>query len=187
MVTLTRIYTRGGDKGKTSLGSGARLLKSANRIQAIGSVDEVNAFIGVSRQHGICDDILSICQNDLFDLGADLCMPDLTASALRMSAEQVSFLERTIDSLNAAIPPIHSFVLPGGSAASAAFHVVRVVARRAERDIVTLMQEEEINAEALKYVNRLSDLFFVLARHANNNGARDVLWVPGAHRQKEGI
>lgn len=186
MVQLTRIYTRGGDQGKTSLGSGVRVPKSDARIQAIGSVDETNAFLGLARQQGVLDDVLCICQNDLFDVGADLCMPDLTQSALRITADQVAFLETQIDQLNAAIPPIQSFVLPGGSPASAAFHIVRTVARRAERDLVALMAVEEINPEVLKYINRLSDLLFVMARHANDQGAADVLWVPGAHRVKEG-
>lgn len=186
MVQLTKIYTRGGDKGKTSLGSGVRVPKSDARIQAIGSVDETNAFIGVARQKGVLDSLLCICQNDLFDVGADLCMPDLSQAALRITADQVAFLETKIDELNAAIPPIQSFVLPGGSAASAAFHVARTVARRAERDLVALMAVEAINPEVLKYINRLSDLLFVMARHANDQGAADVLWVPGAHRMKGG-
>ncbi|MCZ4281654.1 cob(I)yrinic acid a,c-diamide adenosyltransferase [Kiloniella laminariae] len=191
MVQLTRIYTRGGDKGKTSLGSGKRVFKHDLRVEAYGTVDETNAIVGLVRLHTAnpadapIDAMLSRIQNDLFDLGADLCCPEEKDPAyppLRITAEQVTRLEQEIDQINADLAPLKSFILPGGSAAAAYLHQARTVARRAERLVSALIQEEEINPEGLKYINRLSDLFFVLARHVNDNGARDVLWVPGANR-----
>ena len=191
MVRLTRIYTRGGDGGETSLGDGSRVPKHALRVAAYGTVDEANAAIGVARLHvaARADDeaaaMLGHIQNDLFDLGADLCMPEeggRSAGALRISAAQVDRLEHEIDAMNAALRPLDSFILPGGSAAAAYLHLARTVARRAERLVSELAQAEPVNPEALKYLNRLSDHLFVLGRRVNDNGARDVLWVPGANR-----
>lgn len=187
MVKLTKIYTRGGDQGKTSLGTGDRLLKSDCRIEAIGDVDEANAAIGWVRQFPPentqpIDRLLERIQNDLFDLGADLCMPDLTESALRIHPSQVEYLEKRIDEVNADLAPLNSFILPGGSKTAAALHMARTVVRRAERTCVSLNEETPLNPEAIKYLNRLSDLLFVLCRQVNDNGIRDVLWVPGANR-----
>jgi cob(I)alamin adenosyltransferase len=189
MVRLTRIYTRGGDKGETSLGDGSRAPKHALRVAAYGTVDEANAAIGIARLHVVAgadaDAMLGHIQNDLFDLGADLCTPEdgrRSAGALRMSASQVERLEHEIDAMNAALRPLDSFILPGGSAAAAYLHLARTVTRRAERLVSELAQAEPVNPEALKYLNRLSDHLFVLGRRVNDNGARDVLWVPGANR-----
>ena len=187
MVQLTRIYTRGGDKGKTSLGSGKRVAKHDSRVAAYGTVDEANAVIGLVRLHaaGTLDDLLASLQNDLFDLGADLCTPEVENPEyppLRVTAAQVKRLEREIDRVNEDLQPLKSFVLPGGSAAAAYLHLARTVARRAEREITLLAESEALNPEAVRYINRLSDLLFVLARHANENGKADVLWVPGANR-----
>ncbi|WP_417427999.1 cob(I)yrinic acid a,c-diamide adenosyltransferase [Kiloniella sp.] len=187
MVQLTRIYTRGGDKGKTSLGSGKRVHKHDLRVEAYGTVDETNAIVGIARLHSkdLVDDILARIQNDLFDLGADLCCPeekDPEYPPLRITAEQVERLEQEIDDLNADLAPLKSFILPGGSEIAAYLHQARTVSRRAERFVSALSQTEDINPEGLKYINRLSDLFFVLARHVNDKGAKDVLWVPGANR-----
>ncbi|WP_299371117.1 cob(I)yrinic acid a,c-diamide adenosyltransferase [uncultured Kiloniella sp.] len=187
MVQLTRIYTRGGDKGKTSLGSGKRVHKHDLRVEAYGTVDETNAIVGIARLHSkdLVDDILARIQNDLFDLGADLCCPeekDPEYPPLRITAEQVERLEKEIDDLNSDLSPLKSFILPGGSEIAAYLHQARTVSRRAERLISALSQAEDINPEGLKYINRLSDLFFVLARHVNDKGAKDVLWVPGANR-----
>ena len=191
MVRLTRIYTRGGDGGETSLGDGARVPKHARRVAAYGTVDEANAAIGVARLHvdaGADPDaaaMLGRIQNDLFDLGADLCTPEdgrRGAGALRILAAQVERLEAEIDAINAVLRPLDSFILPGGSAAAAYLHLARTVTRRAERLVSELAQAEPVNPEALKYLNRLSDHLFVLGRRVNDNGARDVLWVPGANR-----
>jgi cob(I)alamin adenosyltransferase len=187
MVTLNRIYTRTGDSGDTALGSGTRLSKDAARIEAYGTVDEANATLGLARQHtkGDLDAALSRIQNDLFDLGADLCVPaDASAKTpLRMTDEQVSRLEREIDTMNAALAPLRSFVLPGGSPAAAYLHLARTVVRRAERRMVTLSHADPIGAPALRYINRLSDHLFVAARAANAEAGRgDTLWVPGANR-----
>jgi cob(I)alamin adenosyltransferase len=187
MVRLTRIYTRGGDKGETSLGDGSRVPKHSLRVAAYGTVDEANAAIGLARLHADAeaDAMLGHIQNDLFDLGADLCTPEggrRGAGALRILAAQVTRLEREIDAMNAALRPLDSFILPGGSAAAAHLHLARTVTRRAERLVSELAQTEPVNPEALKYLNRLSDHLFVLGRRANDNGARDVLWVPGANR-----
>lgn len=191
MVRLTRIYTRGGDKGKTSLGDGARVAKHALRVEAYGTVDEANAAVGVARLHveGDARDMLGRIQNDLFDLGADLCRPEPPPDApppeyepLRVTAGQVARLEAEIDAMNAALAPLRSFVLPGGSPAAAHLHLARTITRRAERCITALMEVEPVNPEALRYCNRLSDHLFVLARWVNDRGAGDVLWVPGAHR-----
>lgn len=186
MVRLTRIYTRGGDGGETSLGDGSRVRKDALRVEAYGTVDEANSVIGLARLHtdGETDAILSRIQNDLFDLGADLCRPEdgSQKTALRIGASQVKRLEREIDTLNETLAPLESFVLPGGTAAAAALHLARTVTRRAERLAVALAAEEPMNDQAIKYLNRLSDLLFVMARHRNNRGAGDVLWTPGANR-----
>ncbi len=191
MVKLTRIYTRGGDGGQTSLGDGARVAKHDPRVAAYGTVDEANATIGLARLHteGALDAILGRVQNDLFDLGADLCRPegdpgggDPARGALRVSAAQVARLEAEIDDINAALAPLDSFLLPGGTAAAAALHLARTVSRRAEREITALAETETVNPQAVRYINRLSDLLFVLARHANDDGARDVLWEPGQNR-----
>jgi cob(I)alamin adenosyltransferase len=184
VVQLTRIYTRGGDKGKTSLGNGERVLKSAQRMEAIGTIDEANAVIGMVCQYApeVIARMLFRIQNDLFDVGADLCMPDLQQQALRIQASQVVWLEEQIDDYNQHLLPLNSFVLPGGSPCAAALHVARAVVRRAEREVVKLQQEAALNPELIKYINRLSDLLFVLCRAVNDNGAKDVLWVPGANR-----
>jgi len=187
-MRLDRIYTRGGDRGETSLGDGARTPKFHIRVKAYGGIDEANAAIGVALLH--VDDsevrsILSVVQNDLFDVGADLCVPERpesTRSRLRVSAKQVETLEHHIDRFNEALSPLTSFILPGGSAASAYMHLARAIVRRAERDVVELAAHETVNEEALKYVNRLSDLLFVLCRYLNERGAADVLWTPGANR-----
>ncbi len=185
MVKLTRIYTRGGDTGETSLGGGGRVAKHDARVAAYGAVDEANAAIGVARLHadGAVDEMLQRIQNDLFDLGADLCRPGAGADGkLRVSQAQVDRLEREIDAINAHLAPLDSFVLPGGTPAGAQLHLARTIARRAERAITRLAASEPVNPLAVKYVNRLSDHLFVLSRHANDDGARDVLWRPGAHR-----
>ena len=187
MVTLDRIYTRGGDGGETSLGDGDRVAKDAPRIAAIGTVDETNAAIGLARLHtsGDSDACLARIQNDLFDLGADLCTPEggrKAQNALRVTETQVERLEREIDAMNATLRPLKSFILPGGSAAAAYLHLGRTVARRAERLMVTLNRSEPVGPPAMKYINRLSDHLFVLARHLNDRGAADVLWTPGANR-----
>lgn len=189
MVKLTRIYTRGGDKGKTSLGSGQRVVKHHPRVAAYGSVDETNAVVGLARLHTAdepeIDAMLRRIQNDLFDLGADLATPAVENPAfppLRILAEQVKRLEGEIDRLNAELRPLNSFVLPGGKPAAAALHLARTVARRAEREITLLAESEPINPEAVRYINRLSDLFFVMSRWLNDRGVADVLWEPGATR-----
>jgi len=187
MVTLNRIYTKTGDKGETALGDGTRLSKHSMRIQAFGTVDETNATIGLARLHteGDVDAMLARIQNDLFDLGADLCVPETakrTEGRLRIVDAQVERLEREIDSMNAELSPLTSFVLPGGTAAAAYLHLARTVARRAERLMVELAGAEPINAVAIRYINRLSDHLFVASRYANDRGAKDVLWIPGNNR-----
>lgn len=187
MVVLSRIYTRTGDAGETALGDGSRVAKHALRVSAYGTVDETNAAIGVARLHaeGEHDAALARIQNDLFDLGADLCTPeggDDTRSRLRVAAAQVARLEAEIDAMNAPLAPLRSFVLPGGTALAAQLHVCRTVCRRAERLTVELAGAERINPEAVRYLNRLSDWFFVASRSANDEGRADVLWVPGANR-----
>jgi cob(I)alamin adenosyltransferase len=187
MVTLDRIYTRGGDEGETSLGDGERVAKDSPRIEAIGAVNEANAAIGLARLHtaGAPVALLARIQNDLFDLGADLATPEggrKAAGALRVTDSQVERLEREIDRMNAALQPLKSFILPGGSAAAAHVHFASTVARRAERHMVALRRVEPVGGAALRYINRLSDHLFVLARHLNGEGASDVLWTPGANR-----
>ena len=187
MVRLTRIYTRGGDKGETSLGDGSRVRKQSLRVEAFGTVDEANAAIGLARLHteGEADLMLARIQNDLFDLGADLCTPEAgrrAPGALRIVAAQVERLEREIDAMNALLRPLDSFILPGGTPAAAHLHLARTVTRRAERLVCALAAAETVNPEAVKYLNRLSDHLFVLGRRLNGNGAQDVLWQPGATR-----
>ena len=193
MVRLNRIYTRTGDDGTTGLGSGERRLKSDLRVEAYGTVDEANATIGVARlstgDDPALDAMLARIQNDLFDLGADLATPvsegeAKAEGALKIHPHQVERLEAEIDALNASLAPLKSFILPGGSPAAAALHVARTVCRRAERLMVALAQAEGeiVDPAGVRYVNRLSDLLFVAARHANRDGADDVLWVPGQTR-----
>jgi cob(I)alamin adenosyltransferase len=192
MVVLNRIYTRTGDDGSTALGSGERRPKYDLRVAAYGTVDEVNAVIGVARLHAAgdreLDPMLARIQNDLFDVGADLCLPDKGkgpgGARLDVTDAQVEWLEQQIDRLNGELEPLRSFVLPGGSAAAAYLHLARTVCRRAERLMVELKDkpDETVTAAAIKYVNRLSDFFFVAARFSNHQGAGDVLWVPGRNR-----
>ena len=193
MVELNRIYTRGGDGGETSLGSGTRVAKHDLRVAAYGTVDETNAVIGLARLHTgddtETDAMLSRIQNDLFDLGADLCTPEGDAraarkaeSALRIVPAQVERLEREIDTLNEGLEPLKSFILPGGTPAAAHLHMARTVARRAERLMTELAGREPVNADALRYINRLSDHLFVLGRHLNDRGRADILWKPGENR-----
>lgn len=190
MVVLNKIYTRTGDQGKTALGDGSRVAKNAARVDAYGTVDETNATVGLARLHstGVMNTALGRIQNDLFDLGADLCRPNMEKDAeseyppLRMSASQVERLEAEIDEMNVELEPLRSFVLPGGSALAAHLHLCRTVSRRAERLTVELAATESVNEAAVKYLNRLSDWFFVASRIANDGGRDDVLWVPGANR-----
>jgi cob(I)alamin adenosyltransferase len=195
MVVLNKIYTRTGDKGTTALGSGERVRKDSLRVSAYGTVDETNASIGMARVHiaGLSfpvdvDAILGRIQNDLFDLGADLCLPDrgkpLPYEPLRIVPEQVARLESEIDAMNAELKPLRSFVLPGGTAGAAALHIARTVCRRAERLLVELAAapDEPVSEAAIRYLNRLSDLLFVASRYVNDRGDGDVLWVPGQNR-----
>jgi cob(I)alamin adenosyltransferase len=207
MVVLNKIYTRTGDDGTTALGSGERIRKDSLRVSAYGTVDETNAAIGMARVHLAAaasaagsiaasmgdnavdvDAVLGRIQNDLFDLGADLCLPDrgkpLPYEPLRIVPEQVARLEREIDGMNATLKPLRSFVLPGGTPGAAALHVARTVSRRAERLLVQLAAEpdEPVSAAAIRYLNRLSDLLFVASRYVNDRGGGDVLWVPGQNR-----
>ena len=190
MVVLNKIYTRTGDKGDTALGNGIRVPKFDARVEAYGTVDETNATVGLARLHasGDMDAALARIQNDLFDLGADLCRPDPEADAeaeyppLRITASQVDRLETEIDAMNENLEPLRSFVLPGGTALAAHLHLCRTVSRRAERLAVALAHAETVNNAGTLYLNRLSDWFFVASRVANENGSADVLWVPGANR-----
>lgn len=195
MVQLTRIYTKSGDKGKTSLGNGKRVLKSSLRINAIGTVDEANSFLGVALMRIKDEDtralILKI-QNDLFDVGADLCLPEtgekIDYEPLRVTSKQVENLEEKIDFYNASLSPLKSFILPGGSDAASYMHLCRTVVRRAERYVCAIVEEEGnatcVSKMVVQYLNRLSDLLFVLARILNNNGKNDVLWIPGGINTK---
>jgi cob(I)alamin adenosyltransferase len=193
MVVLNRIYTRSGDDGTTALGTGERRKKYDLRIEAYGTLDEVNAVLGIARLHmardPALDAVLSRIQNDLFDVEADLCMPSETGKGpggarLTVTDTQVTWLEGEIDRLNAELAPLRSFILPGGSPGAAYLHLARTVCRRAERIMVALADKpgESVTAAALKYVNRLSDFLFVAGRHINDKGATDVLWVPGQNR-----
>ena len=191
MVKLDRIYTGGGDAGATSLGNGERVAKSNIRVQAYGTVDEVNAIVGLVHAH--LDDqslktLLARIQNDLFDLGADLCTPhgkERKTGALRITDEQWQWLENEIDVVNDGLKPLGSFVLPGGSMVAAYLHLARTVVRRAERLVCELGEREKISEAVLKYLNRLSDYFFVLSRHCNDRGNLDLLWVPGGNQSKK--
>ncbi|MGB4825875.1 MAG: cob(I)yrinic acid a,c-diamide adenosyltransferase [Paracoccaceae bacterium] len=191
MVVLSKIYTKTGDAGETALGNGVRVAKHSLRVSAYGTCDEVNATVGLARQHaqGEMDVMLARISNDLFDLGADLCTPDrhldetLSYTPLRMIAPQTLRLEREIDAMNTKLTPLRSFILPGGSALAAHLHLCRTVCRRAERLVVELASMEDVNPDAVKYVNRLSDWFFVAGRIANDDGRADVLWVPGLTRE----
>jgi len=192
MVVLSKIYTRTGDDGTTALGSGKRVAKYDLRVEAYGTLDETNAVIGLARLHASeadpeLDAMLARIQNDLFDLGADLCFPDETKDArgrLQVSGAQVARLEEEIDLLNRSLQPLRSFVLPGGTPAAAFLHLARTVSRRAERLMVALASrpDEPVSEPGLRYVNRLSDFLFVASRYANGKGASDVLWVPGKNR-----
>jgi cob(I)alamin adenosyltransferase len=188
MVVLNRIYTRTGDDGSTSLGSGARRKKYDLRVAAYGTLDEVNATVGLARLHtaGALDDMLARIQNDLFDVEADLCLSEKGPGGARMTVTdaQVAWLEQRIDELNAELAPLKSFILPGGRPAAAYLHLARTVCRRGERLMVKLADKpgEGVTPAALKYVNRLSDFLFVAGRHANDRGDCDVLWQPGQNR-----
>ncbi|MFZ5963963.1 cob(I)yrinic acid a,c-diamide adenosyltransferase [Thalassococcus sp. BH17M4-6] len=191
MVVLNKIYTKTGDDGETALGNGARVAKHSMRVTAYGTTDELNAVVGLARLHAdeTLDTQLSRIQNDLFDIGADLCTPDMEKDAereyppLRVSNAQTARLESEIDAMIARLEPLRSFILPGGSAAAAYLHQCRTVARRAERHVVQLATMESVNPAAVKYLNRLSDWFFAASRIANDDGKADVLWVPGANRE----
>jgi cob(I)alamin adenosyltransferase len=197
MVLLTRIYTRTGDGGTTALGDGGRVSKDHRRIEAYGTVDELNAVLGLVLAAGLDEEgsgLLRQVQNDLLDLGADLCVPDRNRRgakgrpprrALRVTAAQATHLEEAIDRFNAPLGTLRSFVLPGGSVASAWLHQARTVCRRAERRVVALARKERINPGVITYLNRLSDLLFVMARRANDGGRADVLWVPGGGRKRD--
>lgn len=194
MVKLNKIYTRTGDKGTTGLGTGARVAKHDLRVKAYGTVDESNAVLGIARLHLAeapdVDAILARVQNDLFDLGADLCTPpsleEKEGEALRIIPAQVARLEADIDALNAELSPLTSFILPGGKPAAAYLHLARTICRRAEREMVELAltapETGQVGDAAIQYVNRLSDLLFVAGRYVNDKGGADVLWKPGAHR-----
>lgn len=190
MVVLNKIYTRGGDKGETALGNGERVAKHSQRVTAYGTVDETNACVGMARLYSAAelDTALASIQNDLFDLGADLCRPDMANDKdaeyppLRVTQAQVDRLENEIDAMNKDLSPLRSFILPGGTALAAHLHLCRTVSRRAERLAVELSGVEDVNKAVVKYLNRLSDWFFVASRVANDGGLADVLWVPGANR-----
>jgi cob(I)alamin adenosyltransferase len=189
MVFLSRIYTKSGDQGETGLGDGTRVPKDKPRVAAYGAVDELNALLGLMLAHAPAGEHVALVrdfQNDLFDVGADLCVPEKLDPGphppLRVTPEQVTRLETTIDRLNERLTPLKSFVLPGGNVASAWCHLARTVCRRAERDVVTLGRQETLNPQIVIYLNRLSDLLFVLARVLNDDGKSDVLWVPGKTR-----
>jgi cob(I)alamin adenosyltransferase len=186
VVKLDVIVTRGGDGGETSLGDGSRVRKDALRVEAYGTVDEANAAIGLVRLHrggdAEADAMLARVQNDLFDIGADLCVPGEAGARLRVTDVQCARLESEISAMNALIPPLKSFVLPGGSPGAAHAHVARTIVRRAERLVVALAASEDVNGAVVRYLNRLSDHLFVLSRRLNGNGARDVAWVPGKDR-----
>jgi cob(I)alamin adenosyltransferase len=194
VVYLSRIYTKSGDQGETALGDGTRVPKDHPRVAAYGGVDELNAVLGMLRAEksggadvGSQEELLQAIQNDLFDVGADLCVPQQAeeppGQRLRVQPEQVARLEGAIDRLNAGLTPLNSFVLPGGRSTAAWCHLARTVCRRAERDVVTLARTEPLNPQVIIYLNRLSDLLFVLARVSNDHGREDLLWVPGASQK----
>ncbi len=183
MVRIDRVVTRGGDGGQTSLGDGARVAKDALRVESYGTVDEANAAIGVLRLHTAADPeadaILATVQNDLFDIGADLCVPGEAGARLRVGPDIALRYEAAVATFNAHLSPLESFILPGGSQGAAAAHLARTIVRRAERRLVSLMQSEDVNPDTLRALNRLSDLLFVIGRRLNDNGAADALWQPG--------
>ena len=191
MVVLNKIYTKKGDDGKTELGDGKRIVKFSTRVEAYGTVDELNAMIGTITSMNIetkLDSCLERIQNDLFDLGADLCLPEDTTGhmnpePLRVEKSLTERLESEIDNMNKRIDPIRSFVLPGGNEIAAKLHLCRTICRRAERLVVKLIENEQVNKEALKYLNRLSDWFFVAARVSNDDGKKDILWKPAMNRK----
>ena len=191
MVVLNKIYTKKGDDGKTELGNGKRIVKFSTRVEAYGTVDELNAMIGTITSMNIetkLDSCLERIQNDLFDLGADLCLPEdntrqMNTEPLRVEKSLTERLETEIDNMNKRIDPIRSFVLPGGNEIAAKLHLCRTICRRAERLVVKLIENEKVNKEALKYLNRLSDWFFVAARVSNDDGKKDVLWKPAMNRK----
>lgn len=184
MIRIDQVVTRGGDNGQTSLGDGTRVPKDAPRVAAYGTVDEANAAIGVMRLHAnaAADVMLARIQNDLFDVGSDLCVPGTDGPRLRVTDAPALRLEAEIVAMNATLPALDSFVLPGGSAAAAHAHVARTVVRRAERMVVSLSREESVNPAIIRLLNRVSDHLFVLGRVLNDHGAADVKWVPGANR-----
>ncbi|MED5531716.1 MAG: cob(I)yrinic acid a,c-diamide adenosyltransferase [Pseudomonadota bacterium] len=191
MVVLNKIYTKKGDDGKTELGDGKRIVKFSTRVEAYGTVDELNAMIGTITSMNIetkLDSCLERIQNDLFDLGADLCLPvdttgHMNPEPLRVEKSLTERLESEIDNMNKRIDPIRSFVLPGGNEIAAKLHLCRTICRRAERLVVKLIENEQVNKEALKYLNRLSDWFFVAARVSNDDGKKDILWKPAMNRK----
>lgn len=190
-VRLNRIYTRSGDGGDTGLGDGRRVPKHSARVAAYGTIDEASSVLGLARAHdedGVYTDLLLEIQNDMFDLGSDLCVPGEMGETLRVPASYVERLEQHIDRLNADLEPLNSFVLPGGTRVAAWLHLGRTVTRRAERIVTELMADPEeadhVNPQVAKYLNRLSDLLFVMARAANDDGKSDVLWVPGENAKK---
>jgi cob(I)alamin adenosyltransferase len=184
MIRINRVVTRGGDGGETSLGDGSRVAKDALRVEAYGTVDEANAAIGVLRLHAnaAADAMLARIQNDLFDVGSDLCVPGEAGDRLRVTDAPALRLEAEVAEMNAALPPLDSFILPGGTPAAAHAHVARTVVRRAERLVVALSRAETVNPAIIRLLNRLSDHLFVLGRHLNDDGAADVKWIPGANR-----
>jgi len=186
MVRIDRVITRGGDGGQTSLGDGSRVPKDALRVEAYGEVDEANAAFALLRLHTAgdtaADDMLARIQNDLFDVGADLCVPGEAGDRLRLTDAPSLRLEAEVAAMNADMPALTSFVLPGGTAGAAHAHLARTITRRAERRVVALSHAEAVNPAVIRYLNRLSDHLFVLSRRLNGNGANDVLWVPGANR-----
>ena len=186
MVKIDRVVTRGGDGGETSLGDGTRVPKDALRVDAYGTVDEANAAIGLLRLHvagdPVADAMLARILNDLFDVGADLCVPGEAGARLRLTEAPCLRLDQEVAAMNESIPPLTSFILPGGTAGAAYAHMARVAVRRAERRVVALSHAEAVNPNVVRYLNRLSDHLFVLGRRLNGNGAQDVLWVPGANR-----
>jgi cob(I)alamin adenosyltransferase len=183
-IRIDRVVTRGGDGGQTSLGDGTRVPKDALRVDAYGTVDEANATLGLLRLHteGEADAMLARVQNDLFDVGSDLCVPGEAGDRLRLTDAPSSRLEAEINAMNAGLPALDSFVLPGGTAAAAHAHLARTVVRRAERLVVALAREDTVNPAVIRFLNRLSDHLFVLGRFLNESGAADVKWVPGANR-----
>ena len=187
MVKLNKIYTRTGDNGSSLLGNGKRVDKNSLRVDAYGSVDEANASIGLSilRTNTKIKKILRLVQNDLFDLGADLCIPDKkNIKKLKITNDRVDFLEKEIDGFNKELASLNSFILPGGSESSTYLHIARTITRRAERKVVALSKKEKINSVTIIYLNRLSDLLFVLARYTNSKGKKDILWKPGKNLKK---